>query len=157
VDHQSALVARGTDSNDYFARARFTQLVIRIGLLLRMSEYRPGLDVTVDNLKQAKLLLEYVYRKQKPATDVMDAPQENRDYMRVRRLLAKRGSIDRRSLLQRCSAKGTLVSQVNSVLSQLRQEGLVTFTLNGRERDSIEPSTSTFEIYKWTGIPYDEE
>jgi len=150
VEHQTRII-RKESSIAYYARARFTQTVIRIATLLRMSEYRPGHDVTIDHLKHSINLLEHVFALQEPIIADIDAAPEALPYVKVREILRKETQVRRDTLLRRMSARGILVPQVNAALMQLRQENLIRYVFNERVRDSFEPLNNTKEIYQWLG------
>lgn len=152
VEHQTKIFRKET-TVAYYARARFTQTVIRVATLLRMAEYRPGRDVGIEHLRHSITLLEHVFMLQEPITADVDVAPEAVPYVRVREYIRKEVQVTRAALLRRMSARGVLVAQVNAALIQLRQENRITFIFNERTRDAMEPLTNTKEIYQWISEP----
>jgi hypothetical protein len=155
IDHQARQLNKDSQIARY-ARARFTQTVIRIATLLRMSEYRPGHDVGLPHLTHAIRLLEHVFTLQEPIVAEVDQAPEAVPYIKVRDMIRKDQQIQRSVLLRRMSARGILVLQVNAALAQLRAENRIEYIFNGRLREGMEPLNNTKEIYRWSASPIED-
>lgn len=156
MESKNAYVQAGTDAANS-ARARYVQLAIRIAMLLRMSEYREGREVTLTNLKQAITLLDFVFMQGKPVTSLIGATPQKKNFLRIRNYLRKQGICRRDKLLRRMSRSGCLKDETNSLLTQLKQEGQIAFFLNGVERKGEQPSTLVGEEYVWQGPKVEDD
>lgn len=149
---KTAYFESGTDTQNY-ARARHVHLVIRVAMLLRMAEYRPGNEVTLQNLLKAIELLEFTYSSAARVQSDIGASTIKKDYNRIRDYLSKQGTVSRDKLLKRMSKSGCLAQEVNALLEQLAQEGSIKMMMNGREKQGMSPSTAGNEQYVWTEAP----
>jgi len=156
VKTKLAYFEAGTDTQTY-ARARHVHLTIRLAMLLRMAEYRPGTDVTLANLLKAIDLLEYTYAGANPVTADIGAAPAKKNYTRLREYVRKQGSVTRGRLLKRMSKAGCLAQEVDALLTQLAQEGSIKMYLGEHEKSGMAPSTQSSEIYKWSDQSTNEE
>lgn len=142
-----------------FSKARFEHLLIRVATLFRMSEYRPGNDVTLADVIAAKDLLEYTLKKDDSIQYAMQ-PTSNSDLQHlafVKRYLKKQGSIERGKLVRKLSKSGISANETNVILHQLHEEGRVEFVLHGDVSNRTEPSVDQRELYKWVRVESDPE
>ena len=150
VEYKTKLMEKIVGTTE-FAHARFEHQLIRIATLFRMSEYRPGNDVTLENLLAAKELLEYTIKAQRPVQSSMGTTEEYQHLGTVREYIRKKGRVSRLDLAKRASRNRILVTELNAILVQLRAEGMIEFELDGQPTTREMPSTMTKEIYVWTG------
>lgn len=149
VKTKLAYFEAGTDTQNY-ARARHVQLVIRLAMLLRMAEYRPGTDVTLSNVLKAIELLEFTTSASTTTLDGVGATVLKKNYTRMREYIAKQGSVTRGKLLKRMSKAGCLAAETDALLEQLAQEGSLEMLLDGHVKSSgMHPSTMQGEVYRW--------
>ena len=148
IDYQTKAIRHET-TIAYYARARFTQTVLRIATIARMSEYRPGREITLAHLKWAIALLSYVFALQDPIVADVNVSAEAKPYVKIREIISREGEVRRPLLVRRMSARNIMVMQVNQALMQLHEEGLIAYILNGKIREGHEPLNNGGESYRW--------
>jgi hypothetical protein len=144
--------AQAMEEHNDPTKARYEHLMIRIAMLLRMCEYREGHDVALENIHQAKKLLDYAYASSAGVSNQIGASATKQHYLMVRTYLRKHGSVERKRLLSRfASARvGIFAVELNQILVQLKQEGCISFVqANGIESSAIEPNVNPQERYVW--------
>ena len=139
---KSELFEKGMDKKEEF---RFDNLLLRVAMLMRVQEYRPGTDINLWHVKAAQKLLEYTLRQSKHATEDVGAGQYLTVYNAVKRKIERTGSIARRELLPAMSSRGISATQVSEVINQLKQEGYIKIRLGSNELD--EATSNGAEIY----------
>lgn len=144
-----------SSENQLLARQRHELLVLRVAMLLRMAEYRPGLDLTVENLKWAITLLDYTYSCQTQAVETVGLTPQAESYVKVRRMIFNKKSIKRLELQKRCSRISVMTGEMNLILQQLHDQGEVAFYIEGHERKAPAPLSNSAEEYRWIGPPED--
>lgn len=109
---------------------RIDSLILRVALLMRVQEYREGNDITLENIQDARRLLEYTSRTGERATENVGATSYGQSYNVIKRFLLKRGKATRRELSQYMSSRGIKAEEITSVVDQLAVEGFLTISLS---------------------------
>lgn len=123
-------------------------LLLRLALLMRAQEYRPGRDITLKNIECAKNILDYTLRTARPATEDLGMNEYTRFLNGMRRYISKRGSVQRVFLQRNMSARGCKVNDFNQLIQQLFLEDFITIEMNGQKLQTS--SGSSKEIYSLT-------
>lgn len=132
-----------------FEEYRKDTLLLKVACLLRIQEYRPGFDITAQNIIDAERLLSATVRKSKAATEDVGAGEYKKQMNVVRRVLTKAGEIERRMLLKRISVDGVSAARLNEILSQLFEEEFLEIELQGHLQ--LGPSSQGAEKYRLIG------
>lgn len=114
---------------------RIDSLILRVALLMRVQEYREGNEITLENIQDARKLLEYTSNTGERVLENVGATTYGQSYNTIKRFLLKRGSVSRRELSQYMSSRGIKADEISSVIDQLVVEGVVSITLNGTLMD----------------------
>lgn len=154
MDWRRSLFERGVQ-DDALAETRMDIILLKLSTILRMAEYRRGKDITVDNFNLALRILNYTLAGSKQVASGLGTKEKRANYLKVRAIIQSRGTITRRQLLTRCSAKSIFVQELASILSQLSQEGMMIIELDGHGKST--PGTEGREIYTWTGPSHSDE
>ena len=114
---------------------RLDSLILRVALLMRVQEYREGTDITIENIQDARRLLEYTIHSGEHALEDIGATSYGKCYNAVRKYLTRRGAATRRELSQYMSSRGITALEITSVVEQLVVEGVISMTINGTNLD----------------------
>jgi len=109
---------------------RIDSLILRVALLMRVQEYRPGQDITVANIHDAKRLIEFTMATSKYATEDVGGTVYSTHMHAVKRLIERRGSVDRRRLSQFMSSRGATAKEISDIIDQLSTEGFLRIKFN---------------------------
>lgn len=120
------MFSRGYDASD---ENRVDSLILRVALLMRAQEYREGRDITVDNIIDAKKLVEYTVATGKQATEDVGTSIYTVHLNAVRRALIKRAQMTRRELSQFMSSRGATAKELSEIVEQLSIEGFLRIKL----------------------------
>lgn len=142
---------KGAVDTAAYARLRHEHLVIRVAMLMRMAEYRPGHDITVQNLEDAISLLEYTYMCQTPVTESVGVNEIGAEFLKVRRIIQTAGRIDRLHLQKRLSRVGILAREMDLILEQLHTQNEVCYEWKDKPLNRATPSRQPDEVYIYTG------
>jgi len=151
---KESLLAKGI-ADDSYSELRYDVLMLRISCLMRMSEYREGFDITLQNMEDAKKLLDYTFSLQPQVTQMATAGDAKKHYITLRNYIQKQGEVTRKKLLTRMAQSDCMAIEVQQLLSQLMQERLITIheplsgAAAGQYRQSHAPSTASEEKYRW--------
>jgi len=110
---------------------RLDSMILRVALLMRVQEYRVGTDITIENITDAKRLLEYTMHSGEHALEDIGATNYGKAYNAVKKFLLKRGSATRKELSQYMSSRGITAPEISACVEQLSVEGFLSMTLNG--------------------------
>lgn len=125
---KASLFAQGMENKEEF---RTDSLMLRTALLLRAQEYRVGQDITLENIKTAKRLVEYTTATAKRATEDVGATRYQVHLNAIKRVLQRRGEMTRRQLSQFMSPRGATSQEISQVVEQLAVEGFLKIRLAG--------------------------
>jgi hypothetical protein len=107
---------------------RIDSLILRVALLMRVQEYREGNDITLENIQDARKLLEYTSRTGEHALENVGATAYGQSYNTIKRFIIKRGACTRRELSQYMSSRGIKADEITSVIDQLTVEGVISIS-----------------------------
>jgi len=118
---------------------RFDVMIRRLALLIAISRYdRDAHVIDVLDYEQAKALLEGSYRSAMPQTQRLAAAEGfQTHYLTIRNYINKKavdGKIERRKILSYMSSTGVSSKEVDTVLSQLEDEGAISCLESNKAR-----------------------
>ncbi len=128
---------------------RMDILLIKVAVLIRAQEYRLGFDVDVQHLEASEKLLKFTYNMSRRTVENVSASPWLEALNFIRKYIKNRGSVSRKSLLQRLSSKGYTADQLNSILDLLSQENTIEILIDDIHQDR--PSSRSSEIYRYCG------
>jgi len=120
-------------TNEMLAETRYDVLLLKLALLLRVQEYRVGNEITEENVRNAVLILDYTLSGSKAATEDLGMTDYARFMNQVRRIIERKGQVQRTQIQRSLSAKGCRVSDFNMIISQLIGEDRVSVELDGKK------------------------
>ncbi len=110
---------------------RFDTLLRKVAMLLRVAEYRPGTEITLQNFTEAKAIMDYT---QSMASRLM-VTLGNTDFVskltKIKDYLVKKGTCTRRQLLNRY-ASAIPSAEITTYVNQLIDQGYISVTFNGQ-------------------------
>jgi hypothetical protein len=123
-------------------------ILLKLSMLMRVQEYRPGNEITLDNFNSARKLLDFTLARSPEATKNVGASDYIRAKNKVRERIAAVGSISRRVLQQNMSR--TVDSEtLGRVINDLAIQGFLEIKLDGRTLN--ETASVGREIYELSG------
>ncbi len=120
---------------------RLDSLILRVALLMRVQEYREGNEISIENIQDARKLLEFTMRSGEHALEDIGATNYGKSYNAIKKYLIKRGGATRRELSQYMSSRGITAQEITSVVEQLSVEGTIVMTV-GDTHTVLERSTN---------------
>jgi len=129
---------------------RYDVHLMKLALILRAQQYRPGNEIGIHEFDQARKILDYTYGVNHIPTDSIGDSSVDKHHRRVRELIQKSGAIDRQSLARKMSPYKCYVEELNQILNHLSSEAQIEIVLNGKRENLA--SRSTKEVYKWVAI-----
>ena len=128
---------------------RIDSLILRVALLMRVQEYREGTDITIENIENARRLIEYTVSTSKQATEDVGGSPYSLHLNAVKRLLERRGRVTRKDLSQYMSSRGANAKELSEIVDQLSVEGFLQIRINDTV---LTQSTNTGkELYELLG------
>jgi len=119
----------------------------KVSLLLRVAEYRPGNEITLENFLQAKKILDYTLALSSRMMAGLGGNEFAKNLNRVKAYIEKKHSITREKLLNRYG--GQIPSaELTILVNQLLDQGAIIGELNGQP--ILRASGSKKEIYTAT-------
>lgn len=133
---------------EQFETYRQDIILLKVAALLRMQEYRPGFDITLEHVQTAARLLDATARRGRYALEDVGAGDFRKVYNKARKILKKKGTIIRKDLLKSLSALGATSDMQDDIVRQLQEEGFLRIFLQGSEQ--LVPSKTGNEEYRIT-------
>jgi len=133
---------------DSASEFRRDTLLLRMALLIRAQEYRPGTEITLQNIETAKQILDYTLRTSRPATEDLGMNEYTRYLNTIRRFIAKRGAVQRVYVQRAMSARGCKAQEFDLLIQQLFLEDFIAIELDGKALNCT--SRTSKEIYTLT-------
>lgn len=156
-------LASSKDEQVMLLRSRYDTHLLKLMLIIRAQRYDivlseednvVGRTITIEDFRDAKSILDATYSDS--GYSIEDAAVENewtRKYNQVKGTLKKWEKIHRRDLLPRMSGYGCKASEVDGILNQLVEEGVIDiFDSHGTplvEAKTSEAGTLNKEMYVW--------
>lgn len=106
-------------------------LLRKIAMLMRVQEYRPGNEITTENLRDAMRLLEYTQRKSGTLLTSVGAKPYSKNLQRILAYIQRRASTTRRELLNRFG-KDIRANELTAYVNQLQEQGLIRIVANDK-------------------------
>ena len=116
----------------------------KVAMLMRVQEYRPGNDITLENLQDALRLLNFTMGRSALLMSDVSSSTFLKYVQKIKTYLENHGPTNRRSLLNRFARKFR-AEEVTQMINQLISEGVVRVELDGIPRSSA--SGSSKEVY----------
>ena len=116
----------------------------KISMLLRVSEYRPGNEITLQNFLEAKAILDYTLNLSSRLLAGVGGTDFSKNLTRVKNYIEKRRTATRRQILNRFGYQIPSL-ELTVLLNQLLDQGIITGTLN--DAPILRASGSPREIY----------
>ena len=124
---------------------RFDLHLLKLALILRAQEYRPGRVIELQHLRNSESLLNATYEDAHKSIENVGVPTHTTFVNRVKNVLMKKGRATRRQLLTATSPYGCTAEQLTKIIDHLNQSGTLDIILEGKIRDR--PSTKGVELY----------
>ncbi len=129
-------------------RPRYAIHLLKLALLIRIQRYEPGNEITLQDYKEAKRLLDSTIQFSHMATEEVGTSFYQRTHQKIANYIHVKERIERGKLLTYCSSWGCDVSTLNVVLEALRQQGSIAITdSTGKAADSL--TRNGKEVYQW--------
>lgn len=129
---------------------RFDIHLLKLSMILRAQRYEPGTEISLQDFKDAEMLLMGTYQHSPSALAFVGDDDFTKKYLCVKNKLVKDKNIYRIDLIKHASAYKVNAEEVNKVLWQLVAEGNIeVHDERGAKRETI--SRSTKDKYIWTG------
>lgn len=128
---------------------RMDIILIKVALLIRAQEYRPGFDVGVEHLEAADKLLRFTYNMSRRTVENVSGSPWVETLNFVRKYVKDRRVVTRKVLLQRVSSRGYTADQLNSVIDLLAQENWLEIIVEGHRKEAA--GTKALEEYRFCG------
>lgn len=121
----------------------------KIAMLLRIAEYRPGHEVTAQNLVDARRILDYSLSLSSRLMSGLGGNEFAKNLTRVRDYIEKKRSLTRRQLLNRYG--GSITSaELTILVNQLLDQGYI--IASQAEKPLLRAAGSPREVYTWTSL-----
>ena len=133
-------------------RHRFDNHLFKISLIVRASRYETGRVVGLQDLVEAKRILDATYKRSYTPVANVGMGQNTKWQNRVREFLMKKESATRKQVLQAMSPYNCRTGDVTQLISYLFQQGDIEIFLNEKHTENI--TNTGKEIYKWVGVKY---
>jgi hypothetical protein len=127
---------------------RFDIHLIKLCIIIRAQRYEPGTDITLEDFKAAKSILEETYRKNQYSLETVHASPFSRAYTVIRKKLIKEHKIPRVKLVRHCSSYGISAVDLTKILYQMKDENKINIKRDNKLQEY--PSKATTEEYIWT-------
>lgn len=105
-------------------------ILLKLSMLMRIQEYRPGHDITKKNFLDARALLEYTLARSPEATADVGVSEYVRAANRVKKRLAEKGSQTRQQL-QQAMSRIVDAELLTRLVNDLTIQGYIQITLDG--------------------------
>ncbi len=130
---------------------RYDINLLKLALIIHISTYTTDYEITIQDLKDAKKILEQTYKGNKDlAGDLIVNDNFQKSYRVIAAKIEREQKIKRRKLLQHCSSYSISAQETTRILNQLYQEGLL--EVRNTKNIVIHTITTTGEEqYKWLG------
>jgi hypothetical protein len=139
------------DDDDSFAdrmgEFRMDNLLLKLAMLLRISEYRPGFEIEESNFRDALRLLNYTYSSSSSTTKSIGNTQWQDWYTRAKTFAGRWKNFNRRKMQQYLSPIGCRAGEVTELLQQLISEGFVS-AWDSTGKQQFRASADGRETYK---------
>lgn len=129
---KAELFSKGSERQE---ENRIDSLILRVALLMRVQEYRPGTDITVENIMDAHRLITYTVTTSKHATEDVGGTFYSIHMNAIKRVLQRRGTVTRRELSQFMSSRGASAKEISDIVEQLSVEGYLRIMISGQVID----------------------
>lgn len=122
----------------------------KLSMLLRVAEYRPGNEITVQNFRDAQNIMDFTLDLSARMMAGLGGNEFVKQLTRVRNYIEKKKTLTRRQLMNRYGS--SIPSQQMTILvNQLLDQGFIVGELNGKP--ILRGSGSAKEIYTWVSGP----
>ena len=120
-------------------------IMLKLAMLYRVQEYRPGREITLENFRSAQRLFEYTLARSPEATESLGASDYTRALQRVKNRITIHGGITRQEL-QRGMSKYVDSGLLTRVVDDLTIQGYIRITLNGVNYDRSQNSGREYYV-----------
>lgn len=126
---------------------RYDIHLLKLSLIIRAQRYRVGNDITLQDLREARAILETTFEKAEKAVENVGLPLYTVQYNKISNHLEKCGRKTRRQLLTTFAKYGITADWLDKILQHLSQEGKIEVVLDGRVKQDV--SHHGREILRW--------
>ena len=130
------------------AETRYGVILLKVAMILRAQEYRPGNLIGPEHIKLAMRLLAYTYRSAQDVTEDIGMSNYTRWLNQFRRIIERSGASTRAKIQRTLSSKGCRLQEFDSIVVQLVSEDQITIELDGKPHTS--PTRNGREVYSLT-------
>jgi len=135
-------------SSETAGETRYAIILLKVAMLLRVQEYRLGNEISEQNVRDAIRILSFTQSNSKSVTDDIGLNDYTRWLNAFKRIVARKGTVQRSWVQARLSAKGCRVEQLDSIIHQLATEDYIVIECNGQRL--LHSSSTGKETYSLT-------
>jgi len=142
-------LAKGIEDTKAKMKHRMDIHLLKLALILRAQQYRPGNNISLAEVKHALEILEHTYSDASESIANVGISPYTGYLNRARDVIRKKGKVTRRQLLQSLSPYGCSAELLTKLTDQLLEAREIRGRLNGK--DITHASRASNELYTWTG------